>query len=107
MKNTKNTFTSSILTGALALFCTQATAKPSAGLAEDTSIRAFRISFSEEAIVDLRRRVAATKWPGQEPVKDASQGVQLATMRALARYWQTDYDWHKCEARLKALPHFV
>jgi pimeloyl-ACP methyl ester carboxylesterase len=75
--------------------------------ADDTSIRAFRIHVSDEALIDLRRRIAATRWPGQETVKDASQGVQLATMRALANYWQTDYDWRKVEARLNALPQFV
>ena len=101
--------TNTIFTGAFALSSTFGNAQggPTAGLAEDTSIRTFRINFSAEAVADLRRRVAATKWPGQETVNDASQGVQLATMRALAHYWQTDYDWHKCEARLKALPHFV
>jgi pimeloyl-ACP methyl ester carboxylesterase len=76
-------------------------------VAEDTSIRSFQMNIPEEALVDLRRRVAATKWPEQETVPDATQGVQLHTMQQLARYWQTDYDWHKCEAKLKALPQFV
>jgi pimeloyl-ACP methyl ester carboxylesterase len=75
--------------------------------AVDTSIRPFRIHASDEALADLRRRIAETKWPKRETVTDASQGVQLATMRELARYWQTDYDWRKVEARLNALPQFT
>ena len=74
---------------------------------EDSSIRPFKFHASDEALADLRRRIAATKWPSQELVTDASQGVQLATMRELARYWQTDYDWRKFEARLNALPQFM
>jgi pimeloyl-ACP methyl ester carboxylesterase len=74
---------------------------------EDTAIRSFQFKAPEEALVDLRRRVAATRWPEQETVNDHSQGVQLATMRELARYWGTDYDWRKVEARLNALPQFV
>jgi pimeloyl-ACP methyl ester carboxylesterase len=74
---------------------------------EDTSIRPFTYHASDAALADLRRRVEATKWPSQELVTDASQGVQLATMRALARYWETDYNWRKFEARLNALPQFV
>jgi pimeloyl-ACP methyl ester carboxylesterase len=73
----------------------------------DTSIRPFHYHATDDALADLRRRIAATKWPTQETVADASQGVQLATMRELARYWQTDYDWRKVEARLNALPQFV
>jgi pimeloyl-ACP methyl ester carboxylesterase len=74
---------------------------------EDTSIRRFRIHVPDEALEDLRRRIATTKWPKRETVTDASQGVQLATMQKLARYWQTDYDWRKLEARLNALPQFT
>jgi len=72
-----------------------------------TVIRPFRVSFSAEDVADLRRRIKATKWPEPETVKDASQGVQFATTKKLANYWATDYDWSKCEARLKALPHFI
>jgi pimeloyl-ACP methyl ester carboxylesterase len=75
--------------------------------ADDTSIRPFEIKVSDETLADLKRRIAATRWPEKETVADASQGVQLATVQALARYWQTEYDWRKVEARLKALPHFV
>jgi len=72
----------------------------------DTGIRAFRIEVPEEEIADLRRRIAATRWPSGELVTDRSQGVQLATIQELARYWTTDYDWRRCEARLNALPQF-
>jgi pimeloyl-ACP methyl ester carboxylesterase len=75
--------------------------------AASAEIRPFRVHFPEEALVDLRRRVSAAKWPSQETVKDASQGVQLATMRRLARYWATDYDWRKVESKLNALPQFI
>jgi pimeloyl-ACP methyl ester carboxylesterase len=71
------------------------------------AIRSFSIHFSDDALVDLRRRIAATNWPDRETVTDASQGVQLATMRELARYWATEHDWRKIEARLNALPQFV
>jgi pimeloyl-ACP methyl ester carboxylesterase len=73
----------------------------------DTAIRPFRVTIPEKEIVELRRRIAATRWPTRELVKDRSQGVQLATLRELARYWSTDYDWRKAEARLNALPQFV
>ena len=71
------------------------------------AIRPFRFHASDEALADLKRRVAATKWPDKETVADPTQGVQLATMQALARYWATSYDWRKCEAKLAALPQFV
>jgi pimeloyl-ACP methyl ester carboxylesterase len=71
------------------------------------AVRPFRINISEEALADLRRRIAATKWPERESVSDATQGVRLATMQKLAHYWATDYDWRKVEARLNALPQFV
>jgi pimeloyl-ACP methyl ester carboxylesterase len=80
--------------------------KPPAA-AEDKAIRPFRVEVSEEALVDLRRRINATRWPERETVTDASQGVQLATAQALARYWAKDYDWRKCEAKLNALPQFM
>jgi pimeloyl-ACP methyl ester carboxylesterase len=71
------------------------------------SIRPFEFHASDEALQDLRRRIAATKWPERETVSDESQGVQLATMQKLARYWATDYDWRRCEAKLNALPNFI
>jgi pimeloyl-ACP methyl ester carboxylesterase len=71
------------------------------------AVRPFRIDVPEEDIVDLRRRIADTQWPDKETVADQSQGVQLATMQELARYWATDYDWRKVEAKLHALPQFI
>src|SRR5262249_26438386 len=72
-----------------------------------TAIRPFRVDVSDEALDDLRRRVAATNWPDKETVADQSQGVPLALMQELARYWATEYDWRNVEARLQALPQFV
>jgi pimeloyl-ACP methyl ester carboxylesterase len=72
-----------------------------------TAIHSFHINIPEAALVDLRQRIAATRWPEKETVADDSQGVQIATMQALARYWGTKYDWRKCEAKLNALPMFV
>ena len=86
-----------------AVIAAAAMAQPSG----DTSLRPFHFHAPDEALEDLRRRIAATKWPGRETVTDASQGVQLATMQKLARYWETDYDWRKVEARLNALPQFI
>ena len=73
----------------------------------DIEIRPFHVDVPEEELTDLRRRIAATRWPEKETVEDASQGVQLATMQALALYWETEYDWRKCEARLNAVPQFI
>ena len=70
-------------------------------------IRPFKVHFPDEALADLRRRIAATRWPTQELVEDTSQGVQLGTMRKLAQHWQAHHDWRKIEARLNALPMFV
>jgi len=72
-----------------------------------SEVRPFRFNVSEEELTDLRRRINATKWPERETVTDDSQGVQLATTQALARYWATDYDWRTCEAMLNALPQFM
>jgi pimeloyl-ACP methyl ester carboxylesterase len=71
------------------------------------AVRPFRVDVPEEDLDDLRRRIAATRWPTKEPVEDRSQGVQLATLRELARYWTTDYDWRKAEEKLNALPQFT
>jgi pimeloyl-ACP methyl ester carboxylesterase len=70
-------------------------------------IRPFSVHFPDEALADLKRRIAATRWPEREIVPDQSQGVQLATVQKLARYWQTEYDWRRCEAKLNALPQFI
>ena len=72
-----------------------------------TDIRPFHVEIPEEQLTDLRRRIEATRWPSEELVADRSQGVQLATLQALARYWTTEYDWRRCEARLNALPEFT
>ena len=74
---------------------------------EEATVRPFRVDVPEEDLVDLRRRIDATRWPSKELVEDRSQGVQLATMQALARYWETDYDWRKVEEKLNALPQFT
>jgi pimeloyl-ACP methyl ester carboxylesterase len=71
------------------------------------AIRPFAFEAAEADLEDLRARIAAARWPEKEPVADRSQGVQLATIQALARYWESEYDWRKCEARLKALPQFI
>jgi hypothetical protein len=71
------------------------------------AVRPFRVDVPEAELTELRRRINATRWPQREMVSDRSQGVQLATLRELARYWTTEYDWRKCEARLNALPQFT
>jgi pimeloyl-ACP methyl ester carboxylesterase len=73
----------------------------------DTTIRPFHVDIAEEAVEDLRRRIAAWRPPEREPVDDQSQGVQLATMRDLVQYWATEYDWRRCEAKLNTLPQFI
>jgi pimeloyl-ACP methyl ester carboxylesterase len=79
-----------------------------ANVVEATAIRPFQVNVVPEAeLTDLRRRINATRWPERETVADASQGVQLATTQALARYWADEYDWRKCETKLIALPHFT
>jgi pimeloyl-ACP methyl ester carboxylesterase len=90
---------------ALSLMADDGTGTGSAEAA--TAIRSFHINIPEAALVDLRQRIAATRWPEKETVTDQSQGVQLATLQALARYWGTGYDWRKCEAKLNALPQFI
>ncbi|HET9234829.1 MAG TPA: epoxide hydrolase [Candidatus Eisenbacteria bacterium] len=88
---------------------TQATATPegNAHAADQNAIRPFRVSVPEDKLMDLRRRIIATQWPEKETVPDQSQGLPLATMQELARYWASDYDWSKCEAKLNALPQFI
>ena len=83
---------------------TQSSAKQAA---DKNAIRPFHVSVPEAELAELRRRINATQWPERETVAGATQGVQLATMQALARYWATDYDWRKCEAKLQALPNFI
>jgi pimeloyl-ACP methyl ester carboxylesterase len=75
--------------------------------ADKNAIRPFCVKVPQRELTELRRRIKATRWPTRELVRDASQGVQLATIQKLARYWSTNYDWRRCEARLNALPQFV
>jgi hypothetical protein len=75
--------------------------------ARTAAVRPFRIEVPEADLAELRRRIAATRWPSRELVDDRSQGVQLATLQELARFWTTEYDWRRCEARLNALPQFT
>jgi pimeloyl-ACP methyl ester carboxylesterase len=82
-----------------------AAARPAASYTTD--IRPFRVAFPDAKLVDLRRRIVATNWPEGETVADFSQGVRLATVQQLARYWAGEYDWRRCEARLNALPNFL
>jgi pimeloyl-ACP methyl ester carboxylesterase len=95
----------------LALLALAATTNPALGgnaSNEDANaIRPFRVHVSDEALTDLRRRIAATRWPDKETVSDRSQGVQLANLQELIRYWGTDYDWRKVEAKINALPQFL
>jgi len=88
---------------------TSATARQSASASatDEAAIRPFQVKFSEGELVDLRKRINATRWPQREPVADASQGVQLATIQKLARFWATEYDWREWEAKLNALPQFL
>jgi pimeloyl-ACP methyl ester carboxylesterase len=85
----------------------QRTESEEIAIVDDESIRPFRVEIPQEAIEDLGRRLAAVRWPAKELVEDRSQGVQLATAQAIARYWATDYDWRKAEAKLNALPQFT
>src|SRR5450631_1963518 len=78
-----------------------------AAAAGDAAIRPFRVNVPEADLADLRKRIAATKWPEREQVADATQGVQLATMQKLAQYWANEHDWRKCEAKINAVPNFV
>ena len=83
---------------------TSATQQGSKQAADKNAIRPFRVNVPEAELTELRRRINATRWPERETVADDTQGVQLATIQKLARYWATEYDWRKVEARLNALP---
>src|SRR5215471_13758524 len=86
---------------------TTATSQAVNQASDKTAIRPFRVNVPEAELTELRRRINATKFPEKEPVPDASQGVQLATVQALARYWATEYDWRKVEAKLNSYPQFI
>jgi pimeloyl-ACP methyl ester carboxylesterase len=83
------------------------TATTSTQASDKVAIRPFRVNVAEAELTELRRRIQATNWPERETVPDATQGVQLATMQALARYWAKEYDWRKIETKLNALPQFI
>ena len=99
----------SVAASLLPLAASRAAASPSKAkaMANQAPVRLFKLGFSDAELADLRRRIKQTRWPERETVADNTQGVQLATMKQLAQYWASDYDWRKCEAKLKALPHFV
>jgi pimeloyl-ACP methyl ester carboxylesterase len=99
----------SLAGGAVSLLPTALAAAPAMAsmAAEDTAIRPFTFQAPQAALDELRRRIAATRWPEKETVADSSQGVPLTTMQDLARYWATDYDWRRAEAKLNAFPQFV
>src|SRR6266704_2735221 len=78
-----------------------------ADVVEATAIRSFEVNTPEAELTELRRRILATRFPEKETVTDFSQGVPLATTRKLAQYWQKEYDWRRCEARLNAVPNFI
>jgi pimeloyl-ACP methyl ester carboxylesterase len=86
---------------------TSATQLSSEQAADNTAIRPFRFEAPQADLTDLRQRITATKWPEREQVSDATQGVQLATMQKLARYWANEHDWRKCEAKINAVPNFI
>ena len=109
MQKNRIILVSAIVAGALVLLSAPGYTQtvPSAGVQANDAIRPFRISVPEAKLVDLRRRIAATRWPDMETVTDQSQGVQLATIQQLVHYWGTGYNWRKVEAKLNALPEFV
>jgi len=109
METNKHTLASRVITGALFLFAATGFAQtiPAASSQTGEAIRPFHIHVKESALVDLRKRIAATRWPDQEIVTDQSQGVKLKTLKALMHYWGTSYNWRKTEAKLNALPEFV
>src|SRR5262245_47254516 len=79
----------------------------SIGVMEDRAIQPFRVDVPEDQLAELRRRITATRWPSRELVADASQGVQLETLQALAKFWATEHDWRATETKLNALPQFT
>jgi len=109
MKKSKTVLTTAMVAGAFVMQGTVSNAQnnSSGKMASGESIRPFKVNIPQSDLDDLRRRILATNWPDRETVNDETQGVQLATMQKLARYWATDYDWRKVEARLNAVPQFV
>jgi pimeloyl-ACP methyl ester carboxylesterase len=108
MKTKRSVIAGTIISGALTLQSTVSDAQTVTAANNPTEqILPFHVHFSDADLADLKRRIVATKWPDREIVKDETQGVQLATMQQLAKYWATEYDWRKIEARLNALPQFI
>jgi pimeloyl-ACP methyl ester carboxylesterase len=109
MKKTKNILASTMLSGALALQGSIANAQGESYADKKSSdaIRPFRVHIPDADVKDLRKRLQATRWPDKETVADQSQGAQLGNLRELVRYWGTQYDWRKAEAKLNALPQFI
>ncbi len=110
MKKSKSILATALMASALVAqdTITNAQGGPNVNLSLSEAIRPFnKIHFPEEDLVDLKRRILATRWPEKEPVNDQSQGVPLATMKALAKYWATEYDWRKVEERLNSYPNFI
>jgi pimeloyl-ACP methyl ester carboxylesterase len=108
MKKTKNIIASTVMAGTLAMQAPLSNAQgPVAQANSDEEIRPFKIQVSDKQLADLKNRIQSTKWPDAEIVKDETQGVQLATMKSLAKYWATEYDWRKIESKLNALPQFI
>ncbi|MDN3546959.1 epoxide hydrolase family protein [Mucilaginibacter aquaedulcis] len=106
MKTTNKIIAGTIVASALVMQSAVSNAQ-SSNASSNEAIRPYQVSIPKEKLDDLKRRVLATQWPERETVNDQSQGVQLATIQKLAAYWAKDYDWSKCEAKLKALPQFV
>ena len=110
----KNKITQTILTGAVAMLGATANAQQGP-IANDrtvdppavSEIRPFHVHFGDAALADLRRRILSTNWPDRETVNDLTQGLKLKTMKALAHYWATEYNWRKMEVKLNALPQFI
>jgi pimeloyl-ACP methyl ester carboxylesterase len=109
MKKSKTILASTMLTGALVMqgTLTSAQSGPNANRTSNEAILPFKVHFPEKDLVDLKRRIVATRWPEKETVSDQTQGVPLATVKALAKYWATEYDWRKVEARLNSYPNFI
>ncbi|MDB5282965.1 MAG: multidrug transporter [Bacteroidota bacterium] len=104
MKKSNQILVSSIILSAI---LAQGSLSSAQNASSDESIRPFHVNIPKEKLTDLKRRILATQWPERETVNDQSQGVQLATMQTLAKYWATSYDWQKCEAKLNTIPQFV
>jgi pimeloyl-ACP methyl ester carboxylesterase len=107
MKQSKKILASAMVAGALVMQGTTGSAQTATKPAASEAIKPFQVHFPEKDLVDLKRRIVATKWPDKETVSDDMQGVQLKTMKQLADYWGTSYDWRKAEAKLNAVPQFI